>query len=258
VQEIEAALPGASRRGELDLFYQPIVDLSRDRPSAVEALLRWRHPTLGTLPPDEVIPVAVRTGVIGEIGHWVFQQATAQLASWRRDGRDLSMAVNVTPAELGGLGPELASMLAAHRVPADRLVLEIAESYVEDGAAFAEHAAALRLAGVRTALDAFGAEPASLANLRRLPIDMVKLGQPFFGDGRSPVPAPRPAAEVAHLVDLLVGVGRRLGIEVVAHGLEEPEQLEVARSAGCRMGQGHLFAHPAPAEHTEAYLDGFR
>ena len=193
-----------------------------------------------------MIPVAVRTGAIGEIGHWVFRKATAQLAAWRRGGRDLSMAVNVTPAELGSLGPELAAMLAANRVPADRLVLEIAESRIEDGAALAENAGALRLAGVRTALDAFGAEPASLAHLRRLPIDMVKLGQSFFGDVRPRVPAPRRSAEAAHVVDLLVGVGRRLGVEVVAHGLEAPEQLEVARTAGCRMGQGHLFARPQP------------
>jgi len=110
--------------------------------------------------------------------------------------------------------------------------------------------AALRAIGVRTALDAFGSGVASLTHLRRLPIDMVKIGKPFFE---------RPAGSGSEtpMIDLMVGVGRRLGVDVVAQGVEAPAHLTVVRSAGCRIGQGHLFARPQPAEQTEAYLDGF-
>lgn len=243
---LERDLPGAEQRGELDLIYQPIVDLERGRPLAVEALLRWRHPRLGTLLPADVIPVAEATGTIGDIGHWVLRRATAQLASWRRAGRDLSMAINVSPRQLGttGLAREVIDVLAMHDLPPERLVIEVAEPEIGDDVD--ECVGALRSLGVQTALDEFGTGPASLAHLRRLPIDMVKVGPSALDADSSPP-----------LIGVMVGVGRRLGIEVVAQGVEAPRQLAAVRDAGCRLGQGHLFARPQPAEHTEAYLEEF-
>jgi EAL domain-containing protein (putative c-di-GMP-specific phosphodiesterase class I) len=155
-------------------------------------------------------------------------------------------------------------MLAIHGLPPDRLVLEVAEPGLEDAAALGDRVAALRSAGVRTALDEFGAGAASLAHLRSLPIDMVKVGRSFFEDAtpmgttrHGRVPAARTSRDALPLIDVLIGVGRRLGVDVVAHGLEAPAQLELVRTAGCRIGQGHLFARPQPAERIEAYLDGF-
>jgi diguanylate cyclase (GGDEF)-like protein len=248
---IEQELPDALVRGELDLLYQPILDLVRGRPLGVEALLRWRHPRLGTLLPSDVIPVAEDLGLITEIGSWVVRQASRQLATWMREGRDLSMAVNISPRQLAG--PELISdvstVLGLHQFPADRLVLEVAEAGISEGAE--ERVGQLRSLGVRTALDEFGTGVQSLSHLRGLPIDMVKIGPTFFDE------VPATAGQSVPLIDVMVGLGRRLGIDVVAQGLEAPAHLEVVRGAGCRLGQGHLFARPQPAERTEAYLDGF-
>ena len=265
---LEQDLPDALVRGELDLIYQPILDLVDARPTAVEALLRWRHPRLGTLLPYDVIPVAEETGLIGEIGSWVLHQASRQLAGWLRDGRDLSMAVNVSPRQLTGpeLVSDVASVLSFHELVPDRLVLEVAESgLTADTRSVDERLRQLRALGIRTALDEFGTAPDSLNHLRQLPMDMVKIGRSFFeetaarADGsRGGADARSAGAKVATpIIDVMVGLGRRLGIDVVAQGLEATCHLDVVRAAGCRLGQGHLFARPQPAEHTEAYLDGF-
>ena len=247
-------LPGALRRRELDLIYQPIMDLVRGRPLAVEALLRWRHPRLGTLLPADVIPVAEELGVMDEVGQWVLRRAAGQLASWLREGRNLSMTINVSPRELDTteFAGEVRGVLADHSLAADRLVLEVAETGLDDGAALPDRVGALHALGVRTALDEFGTGSASLGFLRRLPIDMVKIGRSFFDDVDGIT-----TSNGTPLIDVMVGVGQRLGIDVVAHGVEAPAQLDVVRGAGCRLGQGHLFAYPQPAERTEAYLDGF-
>jgi EAL domain-containing protein (putative c-di-GMP-specific phosphodiesterase class I) len=259
---LEQDLPDALSRGELDLIYQPIMDLVQQRPLAVEALLRWRHRVLGTLLPADVIPVAEDLGLISDIGQWVLQQASRQLATWLHDGRDLSMAVNVSPYQLPGpeLATEVGSVLAAHNLPADRLILELAENGLcctglDYGAGLEDQVGALRSLGVRTALDEFGAGADSLTHLRKLPIDMVKIGRSYFDDGQS---GRVTVGQSVPLIDVMVGLGRRLGIDVVAQGLEAPAHLAVVKGAGCRLGQGHLFARPQPVERTEAYLDGFR
>jgi EAL domain-containing protein (putative c-di-GMP-specific phosphodiesterase class I) len=235
-------------------MYQPILDLVASRPLAVEALLRWRHPRLGTLLPYDVIPVAEDLGLIAEIGTWVTHQAGRQLATWLREGRDLAMAVNVSPHQLEGPGlvEDVAAVLALHEFEPDRLVLELAEGGLgADAGRIDEQLTRLRALGVRTALDDFGTGPESLTHLRSLPMDMVKIGSSFFDH-----PAERPGQSLP-IIDVMVGLGRRLGIDVVAQGLEAPAHLDVVRAAGCRLGQGHLFARPQPAEHMEAYLDGF-
>jgi diguanylate cyclase (GGDEF)-like protein len=271
---LEQELPGALDRGELDLIYQPILDLVAGRPMAVEALLRWRHPRLGTLKPADVIPVAEDLGLISTIGGWVLGQATRQLAAWLREGRDLSVAVNVSPRQFeSGLTDEVTRTLSQHGVGPERLVLELAEwgiSAETDG--LAECLGELRGRGVRTALDDFGTAADSLTHLRQLPMDMVKIGRSFFqadsptgavqpalpglaaGSAPPPTTSSRPPTPI---IDVMVSLSRRLGLDVVAQGLEEPAHLQVVRGAGCRMGQGHLFARPQPAERIEAYLDRF-
>ena len=251
---LEQELPDALLGGQLDLIYQPILDLVADQPLAVEALLRWRHPRLQTLLPVDIIPVAETLGLIDEIGSWVLRQACRQLTSWRADGRDLSIAVNVSPRQLDGpgLAIDVAAALDLYDLPADRLVLEVAEGGLgTDTVAACEQLGVLRSLGVRIALDDFGAGPASLTHLRRMPLDLVKIGPSFFDS-----PCERPNHPLP-IIDVMVGLGRRLGIEVAAEGLEVPAHLDVVRAAGCRIGQGHLLARPQPAEHVEAYLDGF-
>lgn len=252
--DLERELPGAIERGEFDLVYQPVLGLEDGRPVGVEALLRWRSPMLGTVLPAELLPVAEDLGLIDEIGQWVRQQACRQLAAWSQLGKDLWMAVNVSHRELAApdFVSRVAATLAAHRVAPERLVVEIAESRVAaDVPAVVTQLAGLRALGVRTALDDFGAGQASLAQLRRLPVDILKIDRALVtepGDRRNPT---RP------LIDVVVSLGRRLGLEIFAEGLESNGQVEQARDAGCRYAQGFALIRPAPAERIEAFLAEF-
>ncbi|KKK06835.1 bifunctional diguanylate cyclase/phosphodiesterase, partial [Micromonospora sp. HK10] len=249
--DLERELPGAVARGELDLVYQPVLALADRLPVGTEALLRWRSPVLGTVLPDEVLPVAADLDLAGEVGRWVLDRACRQLANWSDGGRELWMAVNVTPRELSApdFVARTATALAAYDVPPERLVVEVAEPAVAaELPTVVARFAGLRSLGVRTALDDFRAEHASLAQLRRLPIDLLKVGPHLVGpapDGQRP------------LIDVVAALGDRLGVEVVVEGLESDAQVAGARRAGCRYGQGFALARPAPAERVEAWFEEF-
>ncbi|MDG4779571.1 GGDEF domain-containing phosphodiesterase [Micromonospora sp. WMMD961] len=249
--DLERELPGAVARGELDLVYQPVLDLADGQPVGAEALLRWRSPVLGTVLPAELLPVAEDLDLVGELEWWVLDRACRQLSNWSVGVRELWMAVNVTTREL--TSPDFvqraAAVLAAYGVPPERLVVEVSEPRVAaDLSTVVARLAGLRSLGVRTALDDFRAEHASLAQLRRLPIDLLKVGPELVGarpDGQPP------------LIDVVVNVGERLGVEIVAEELESPAQVERARRGGCRYGQGFALARPATAERVEAYFEEF-
>ncbi|MEU5941170.1 EAL domain-containing protein [Micromonospora sp. NPDC047548] len=249
--DLERELPGAAARGELDLVYQPVLGLADRQPVGTEALLRWRSPVLGTVLPAELLPVAEDLDLVGELGRWVLDRACRQLASWSAGGRELWMAVNVTPREL--LAPDflpgVAGTLAGHGVPARRLVIEVGEPRIgRELPTVVARLAGLRSLGVRTALDDFRAEHASLAQLRRLPIDLLKVGPQLVGPADDPQ---RP------LIDVLVSLGERLGLSVVVRELESDADVDRAQRAGCRYGQGFALARPATAERVEAYFEEF-
>ncbi|MEV1287230.1 EAL domain-containing protein [Micromonospora sp. NPDC049679] len=253
--DLERELPGAAERGELDLVYQPVLGLDDGRPVGVEALLRWRSPMLGTVLPNELLPVAEDLALIDEVGKWVRQRACRQLAAWSHSGHDLWMAVNVSQRELAApdFVSAVAATLAAHRIAPERLVVEIAESRVAaDVPSVVTQLAGLRALGVRTALDDFGAGQASLAQLRRLPVDILKIDRALVAD-----PADRRGPSKP-LIDVVVSLGRRLGLEILAEGLESTAQVDQAREAGCRFAQGFALARPAPAERIEAFLADFQ
>ncbi|MEU8219209.1 GGDEF domain-containing phosphodiesterase [Micromonospora taraxaci] len=249
--DLERELPGAVARGELDLVYQPVLDLVDGQPVGAEALLRWRSPVLGTVLPAELLPVAEDLDLVGELEWWVLDRACRQLSNWSVGVRELWMAVNVTTRELTtpDFVQRAAAVLAAYGVPPERLVVEVSEPRVAaDLSTVVARLAGLRSLGVRTALDDFRAEHASLAQLRRLPIDLLKVGPELVGarsDGQPP------------LIDVVVNVGERLGVEIVAEELESPTQVEGARRGGCRFGQGFALARPATAERVEAYFEEF-
>jgi len=249
--DLERELPGATTRGELDLVYQPILGLNDGEPVGVEALLRWRSPVLGTVLPSELLPVAEDLGVVGEIGQWVLREACRRIAGW--DPR-LWVSVNVSPVELAApdFVNQVATTLVTHRLPPERLVIEIAESRIgADTPTVVTQLAGLRALGVRTALDDFGAAQASLAHLRRLPIDILKVDRALVGEQGTA----RPNGGIGKpLIDVVVSVGRRLGMEIVAEGLESGAQVDQARAAGCQLGQGFALARPAPTERFEAFL----
>jgi diguanylate cyclase (GGDEF)-like protein/PAS domain S-box-containing protein len=253
--DLERELAGAIGRGELDLVYQPVVHLLDRRPAGVEALLRWRHPTLGTVLPAELMPVAEDLGIAGEIGEWVLNAGCRHLSEWLDGGNDLWLSVNMSPGQLAaaGLMDRVGGALGAHRLPAERLVVEVAEAQLgREVPGVVPHLAALRGLGVRTALDDFGAGQDSLAQLRRLPLDLLKIDGALVSEpGRRQGPT-RP------LVDVVVSLGRRLGLELIVEGLESRSRLDEALTAGCRLGQGFLLGRPMPAEHLEAYLEDHR
>ncbi|MGC4819007.1 EAL domain-containing protein [Micromonospora sp. DT63] len=249
--DLERELPGAVARGELDLVYQPVLDLTDRQPVGAEALLRWRSPVLGTVLPAELLPVAEDLDLVGEFEWWVLDRACRQLADWSAGPRELWMAINVTTRELTipDFVQRTAAVLAAYGVSPERLVVEVAEPQIgTDLSTVVARLAGLRSLGVRTALDDFRAEHASLAQLRRLPIDLLKVGPELVGAQ----PAGQPP-----LIDVVVSVGERLGVEIVAEELESPAQVEGARRAGCRYGQGFALARPATAERVEAYFEEF-
>ncbi|MFG2060208.1 EAL domain-containing protein [Micromonospora sp. NPDC048871] len=247
--DLERELPGAVARGELDLVYQPVVGLGDRLPVGTEALLRWRSPVLGTVFPAELLPVAEDLDITGELDAWVLDRACRQVAEWSLGGRRLRMGVNVTVRELTSpdFVPRTAAVLAAYGVAPDQLVVEVAEPRVgAELSTVVARLAGLRSMGIRTALDDFRVEQASLAQLRRLPIDLLKVGPEVAGaDGERP------------LLDVVVTVADRLGVEVVADKLESAHQVEAARRAGFRYGQGYELARPATAERVEAYFEDF-
>ncbi|WP_125807330.1 bifunctional diguanylate cyclase/phosphodiesterase [Actinoplanes sp. ATCC 53533] len=260
---LEQDLPGAVSRGELDLSYQPIVELPGRRPVGVEALLTWRHPTLGPVSADELLPLAEDLGLLTQVGHWALHQSCRLLVNWRRQHESLWLAVNVRPRELvdPAFQASLHTAQEIYQIPPSALVIEIAEQgllqardgqqqpAVEDLAA---QLGRLRAQGIRTAIDNFGAGPTSLSRLRILPIDLLKVDREVFG---------QPAETVQQrgaVMDVTVALGRRLGLEVIAHGLQTPEDLDTVQAAGCRLGQGDLLGKPMPAEHLEALLEQHR
>jgi diguanylate cyclase (GGDEF)-like protein len=254
---LEQELPGAVARGELDLVYQPILELTFQRPVGAEALLRWRHPRIGTVAPTELMSVAEKLGLADEVGDWVLHRACRQLSGWLREGFDLWMSVNVSPRQLlsANFVPMLRDALDTHLVCADRLLLEITEQAAAtplDLDGLENALTRVREVGVRTAIDHFGTGPASLAQLRRMAVDMVKVDRSLFAE-----PVGRGGA-VAPIMDVVVGLGDRLGLIVVASGVEAEAHLDAVRAAGCRYGQGNLFAAPAPPERIEAYLADHR
>ena len=249
---LEDELRGAIERDELCLVYQPVIELLSGRPVGVETLLRWYHPTLGPVSPAEFIPVAEDAGMIERIDNWVLHQACHQLSRWMADGHHPWLSVNISIRELrlDNYVAQVTEVLRAHRIPAHRLVLEVAEHAVAvDLEEVSERLSALREAGVRIALDDFGAGYSALGRLRNLPVDILKIDQMLIVDPVGGVPG-----RSAPLVSVVLELGRTLGLEVIAEGVAQPAQRAVVVAAGGRLGQGELLGRPMPAERFEALL----
>jgi diguanylate cyclase (GGDEF)-like protein/PAS domain S-box-containing protein len=245
---IESALRKALGTSELYVVYQPIIELATGRMTSVEALVRWEHPTLGTVSPVEFIPVAEESGLIVPLGQWVLNEACRMLARWREqdpDGAPEYVSVNISRAELA-LGERLLARirqtLAQTGMPADCLQLEVTEREVmRDPDATLALMHRLRDLGVRLAMDDFGTGTSSLACLRQYPFDVIKIDRSFVSD----LAADPDVLAVIHATITLV---ENLGKASVAEGVEEPAQVAVLQSLGCRYAQGYYFSRPVPAE----------
>jgi diguanylate cyclase (GGDEF)-like protein len=254
---LSAELSRSIARGELAVFYQPIVELSTEQTIGVEALVRWHHPVRGLVQPDEFVPLAEENGTILALGRWVMSEACTQAAVWVREGSlpaQFSVAVNLSPLQLQqpGFIDEIEEILAATGLDPSRLVLELTETAMfQDTQATIVKLEALRERGIRIALDDFGTGYSSLGYLRRFPVDILKIARDFV------VPADRDASEWA-FAHAIVALGQTLGLRIVAEGIEEAGQAQRLRQLGCQYGQGYHFGRPVDRRALEATLKGIQ
>lgn len=235
------------------LVFQPKVDLARNRVAHAEALLRWQHPELGAIAPDEFIPLAERSGLIHEITDHVIDRALGANAAWRRRGIEIGLAINLSAMDLvdAGLPDRVSALLAKHGVPATGLILEITESTVmRDIDASLQTMHGLRALGIRLSIDDFGTGHSSLAQLRALPVDEIKIDKSFVMDL-----ARRP--EDTAIVRSAIELGHNMGLTVIAEGVEEAASLEILRRLHCDMVQGYFFAKPTESDAFCAWLANF-
>ncbi|HUR14848.1 MAG TPA: EAL domain-containing protein [Mycobacteriales bacterium] len=239
--ELATSLRTALAGGGLHLHYQPVVDLATGTLLGAEALARWDHPQWGVVPPSEFVPVAEVTGLIVQLGHWALLTASRQAAEWEAAGRDLGVAVNVSVRQLGPeFVADVAGVLAQTALTPSRLTLEITESLLVDDERTLASLSALRELGVRLALDDFGTGWSSLAYLRRLPVDVLKLDGSFVKALGS--------VEADAVSRTVVRLAIDLGLEVVAEGVETVAQRDILHAMGCHSAQGWLYGHAGPAE----------
>jgi diguanylate cyclase (GGDEF)-like protein/PAS domain S-box-containing protein len=238
--QLEADLPHAARLGQLGLHFQPIVNLISGKLHSAEALVRWQHPQLGLIPPDEFIPLAEELDLITELGDWVLHRACALYRQW--DPAQMGLNVNVSTRQFlkEDFVQRVEEALKAHAMPANRLNLEITESaLVEDMDEAAQTLAGLRALGVRVQIDDFGTGHSSLAFLHRFPVDVLKIDRAFIARlGEDAV-----SASVVKTVVLLT---QAFGAGVVAEGIETDLHRRHLLHLGCPLGQGYLFSRPLP------------
>jgi EAL domain-containing protein (putative c-di-GMP-specific phosphodiesterase class I) len=240
---------------ELELYYQPKVDMRRGVVLGVEALLRWNHPEHGLIPPAQFLPLIEHTGLSAHVGDWVLEHALEQLGAWQQDGVDLTVAVNVSARHLQetDFAQRLAELLARHARPlGPKLELEVLET-----AALADigYTSSLlercRRLGVRFSLDDFGTGYSTLTYLKRLPVDALKVDRSFVHnmlDDRQDMA----------IVEGVIGLARTFGCKVVAEGVETAAQARLLIEMGCDIGQGFGIASPMRASDVTAWVRDYR
>jgi diguanylate cyclase (GGDEF)-like protein len=248
---LEMDLRDALERKEFFLMYQPTFDLGDMRATAVEALVRWRHPTRGIVQPNDFIPMLEENGLIVDVGRWILHEACAQGARWRQGGREIWVAVNVSGRQLDAddFVEDVRAALAASGLPPEALTLEVTETAImRNVEATARRLTAIKELGVRIAIDDFGTGYSSLAHLQRFPVDALKIDRSFIARLRE-----NPEGET--LLHTLVQLGKALGLETLAEGIEKRQELALLREERCDSGQGFLFARPLDADATASFLD---
>jgi len=249
--QLSIDLRRALERAEFELHYQPKVRLADGAVVGLEALLRWRHPERGLVPPAQFVPTLEDTGMILAVGDWVIGEACRQLRRWADEGlAPLPIAVNVSPRqfERGDLQAAIERHVQANAVPPALLELELTEScLMSDPEDAARQLQRLRDAGLRISVDDFGTGYSSLAYLTRLPLSALKIDRGFVD---AAISDPHSAA----IVQLVIDRARRRRVDVVAEGIETPEHVGFLRRHGCELGQGYLFGRPAPADAIASLL----
>ena len=252
--ELSTDLRSAIETGELFLVYQPIVDLETQAIVGLEALVRWEHPTRGTLGPGMFIELAEQTGLIVPLGRWVLREACRQVAAWDAAGlAPPNMSVNLSARQLGDpqLISDIIGSLSDHALTPDRLCIEVTESLLIDETEFTmERLRDIHTVGVALAVDDFGTGYSSLSYLRRYPFDRLKIDMAFvqaLGEGAS-------RERDIEIVRAIVDLASRLDVDVVAEGIETETEWQVLTSLGCGLGQGFFFSRPVPPEEIAPQL----
>jgi diguanylate cyclase (GGDEF)-like protein/PAS domain S-box-containing protein len=248
--ELDADLRSALAEAQFFLLYQPVFDLDHVTVSGVEALVRWRHPSRGVVPPDQFIPMLEESGLIVDVGRWVLREACRQSAEWHRRGHRLSMSVNVSMRQLEtpGFVSHIKEALDAAGLDPTTLVVEITEStLMRDADATVRRLREIKDLGVQVAIDDFGTGYSSLAYLRQFPVDALKIDRSFIS-------AMADSPESGALIHTLVELGRTLGLETLAEGIEDNDQLHKLQEEHCDRGQGFLFSRPIEPAAIEAFL----
>ena len=251
--QLEADFEAALQRREFELFYQPIVSLTSNEVLGFEALVRWRHPVIGMIPPVDFIPIAERNGFIVPLGNWILREACLRLSAWETElplSKNVSMSVNLSSVQWNdaALVDQIGEALRDSGLESRRLVLELTE-----GVAMANPTAVttllmrLRAMGVRISIDDFGTGYSSLAYLRQFPIDTLKIDRYFV---RGMVTN----KDTAEIVASVIGMSQQLGLHVVAEGIEHEDQLARLRALNCEAGQGDLFAKPLDVDEAAELL----
>ncbi|MGO9149618.1 MAG: EAL domain-containing protein [Acidimicrobiales bacterium] len=249
--QLEMDLASAIHGGQLRVHYQPIFNLEHNDICGMEALVRWQHPERGLLPPSEFIPLAEASGrIMVDLGRYVLSEACNAAAGWQRLSACLDVAVNISARQLesSGILNDVASALTESGLEPARLVLEVTETaMMHDPDAVVARMTKLKSLGVRLSVDDFGTGYSSLASLRRFPVDVLKIDRSFVESiSKSP--------EDASVVQTLVSLGRSLGLEVVAEGVELASQLDAVREAGCNRAQGFLLGRPLDRDQLDALV----
>ncbi|MGF0240744.1 putative bifunctional diguanylate cyclase/phosphodiesterase [Rhodococcus sp. IEGM1300] len=250
-RELEKDLRDALLRDQFYLVYQPQISYRDHRVVGVEALIRWQHPEHGLVPPDLFIPLAEQNGTIIAIGEWVLDQACKQLREWHDQGFiDLRMAVNLSTVQLhhAELPRVVNNLLQMYRLPPRSLELEVTETgLMEDISTAAQHLLSLRRSGALIAIDDFGTGYSSLSYLKSLPLDKIKIDKSFVQDLLDD-------DDDATIVRAIIQLGKSLGMQVIAEGVETAEQEAYIISEGCHEGQGYFYSKPLPARELGVYL----
>jgi diguanylate cyclase (GGDEF)-like protein len=243
-------LRNALASDQLRVFYQPIVDLQSGLIVKAEALIRWQHPTQGLISPAVFIPLAEEVGLIEEIGDWVFRTAARQAKAWQLQGRPLQVSINKSPRQFGGSysGATWLQFLQEIDLPPQFLVIEITEGLLLDQRDLVtEQLLSYRKAGIEIAVDDFGTGYSALSYLQRFDIDYLKIDRSFIMELAE-------SADVRALADAIIVMAHKLGLKVIAEGVEAAAQRDWLISSGCDYVQGFLYARPLPAEEFNALL----
>jgi diguanylate cyclase (GGDEF)-like protein len=254
--EFRVAMANALVNGELELYYQPVIDIPNGRVAGFEALARWQRPGHGMIPPDQFIPMAEQSGLIIDIGQWALNTATSQLVAWSADPAyaDMHVAVNLSGRHLAhpGVVDDVRDALVSSGLEPHRLMVEITESIAIDTPTSVDHLAQVAALGVLVALDDFGTGYTSIGQLLYLPVHVLKIDRSLVSGSNEDGTAVLERS--TKIIELIVEVAHSLDLTVIAEGVEEPSQLAKLAETSCDSAQGYLFSRPLPIDQVASWL----